>query len=37
MSLEEFDKQPFSKVARESLGVNVEEVDKDYFQHFNRE
>ena len=35
-SLEEFDKQPFAKVVREALGINVEEAVGDYYKHFNR-
>jgi hypothetical protein len=32
--LEEFDKQPFSKVVREALGINVEEAEGGYYKHF---
>ena len=37
LSLAEFDKQPFSKVVRESLGINVEDVAEDYYRQFNRQ
>lgn len=36
MSLEEFDKQPFSKAVRETLGINVEETEGNYYKHFER-
>ncbi len=37
MSPGELDEQPFSKVAEEYLGINVEEIDKDYLTHFSRQ
>ncbi|MEK7460206.1 MAG: hypothetical protein AAB628_01505 [Patescibacteria group bacterium] len=36
LSYEELLQMPFSKVAREYLGLDVEKIDKDYFKHFRK-